>query len=184
MTVRYTLDPAQSRFTVQAFAAGMLSAFAHNPVVTIRDFAGQMDFDPEKPQEASLEMTVKAASLEVTGSVNERDRPEIERTMRQEVLETAAYPEITFRGTALSAARVAEGWYRLQLEGEVCLHGATNRQGIDAQVRLFEDGLRLGGEFKLLQSAYRIKRVSAVAGTITLKDELKFSFDLFGRKVG
>ena len=42
MAVRYQLDPRSSRFTVQAFASGMLRAFAHDPIIVIRDFSGKL----------------------------------------------------------------------------------------------------------------------------------------------
>ncbi len=45
-----------------------------------------------------------------------------------------------------------------------------------------EDEIRLTGDCPLSQPAYRIKRVSALGGMITLKDELKLAFDLVGRR--
>ena len=183
MAIRYTLDPGASRFTVQAFAGGMLSVFAHNPVIAIRDFTGELLFEPDKPDATSFRMTVRADSLEVTDNVRPQDRQEIESTLRREALETATYPEIVFRSSAVSADKVADNWYRLQLRGELTLHGVTNAQAVDAQLRALGDEVRLGGEFKLSLSAYRIKRVTAAGGLITLKDELKFSFDVVGRQV-
>ena len=89
--VRYTIDPGWSRFTVQAFAGGMLSSFAHSPTFTIRDFSGELRFS-ETPADASFELTVKADSLGVADAVSSRDRAEIETRMRTEVLETASLP--------------------------------------------------------------------------------------------
>lgn len=183
MTNRYLVDPGLSRFTVQAFASGLLSLFAHNPVIAIRDFAGEMQFTPDSLEEASLHLTVRADSLEVTGNVRPSDRQEIESRMRKEVLETAAYPEVKFQSAAILASKVADNWYRLQIRGQLFLHGVTNPHALDAQLRILSDGIRLGGEFTLSLSAYRIKRVSAVGGMITLKDELKFSFDVAARTV-
>ena len=40
----YRLDPTQSRFTVQAFATGLLSMLGHNPTFAARDFRGEMRF--------------------------------------------------------------------------------------------------------------------------------------------
>jgi hypothetical protein len=40
--------------------------------------------------------------------------------------------------------------------------------------------LRLAGDFRLLLSDYRIRQVSALGGLITLKEDLKFVFDLLG----
>jgi polyisoprenoid-binding protein YceI len=182
MMVRYLLDPAPSRFTVQAFAGGMLSALGHSPTFAIRDFTGELRFTPETLAEGSFQLTVKADSLTVTDSVSPKDREEIESRMRQEVLETAAYPEVVFQAAEITADKVADNWYRLRLKGELRLHGVKRPQPVDAQLRILDDQVRLSGECTLLLSAYRLKRVSALGGMIKLKDELKFSFDIVGRK--
>jgi polyisoprenoid-binding protein YceI len=180
--VRYTMDPASSRFTVQAFAGGMLSGLAHSPTFAIRAFTGELCFTPETLADASFHLTVRADSLTVTDSVNPKDREEIEGRMRQEVLETAVYPEIDFQGAEITTGKVADNWYRLRLEGELRLHGVKRAMAVDAQLRIFEDQVRLSGQCTLLLSAYRIKPVLALGGLIKLKDELKFDFDLAGRK--
>ncbi len=36
----YVIDSRASRFTVQAFATGMLARMGHNPTIGIRDFSG------------------------------------------------------------------------------------------------------------------------------------------------
>jgi polyisoprenoid-binding protein YceI len=181
MTVCYTLTPEDSRFTVQAFAGGLLSVFAHDPVSTVREFTGQLCFTPETFADATLTITVRADSLELTAGAPDKDRQEIETTMRKEVLETAAYPEIRFRSATMAATKIADNWYRLRIRGELTLHGVQHTQEIDSQLRLLDDGIRLSGEFGLALSAYRIKRVTALAGMIKLKDEVEFSFDLAGR---
>jgi polyisoprenoid-binding protein YceI len=183
MLVHYTLDPGQSRFTVQAFAGGLLSVLAHSPVIAIRNFTGEVRFTPETLENLALDMTVQADSLAATDSVNPKDRPEIESRMRQEVLETATHPKVTFRSTQGTVNKVTEGWYRVRFGGEMTLHGVTRNEAIDAQLRLADDGLRLSGDFRMLLSAYKIRRVSALGGTIQLKDEIKFSFDLAGARL-
>jgi polyisoprenoid-binding protein YceI len=182
MAVRYTFDAERSRFTVQAFASGMLSGFAHSPTFAVRGFKGEMQFDPDAPGNASLLLEVRADSLELTDKVSEKDRQEIQRAMQEEVLETARYPLITYRSTQIAATRIADNWFRVQVRGEMRLHGATRPQEIDAQLRLAENELRLSGEFMLSQTAYGIKRASALGGAIKVKDELKFVFDLVGQK--
>jgi len=181
MSVRYTVDPERSRFTVQAFATGMLSGFAHSPKFAIREFKAEIQFDPNEPDNASLQMTVRADSLELVDKVSERDRQEIQRAMREEVLETARYPEISFRSTQIAATKIADDWFRVQLKGEMRLHGVTKPQDIDGQLRVSDGELRLSGEFLLPQTAFGIKRASALGGAIKVKDELKFTFDLVGR---
>ena len=70
----YVLDPAKSRFLVRASAIGLLSAFGHNPTIAIRCFKGEARFDPEAPEQASLQFEIDTSSLAVTGEVNEKDR--------------------------------------------------------------------------------------------------------------
>jgi polyisoprenoid-binding protein YceI len=178
MMVHCTLDPASSRFTVQAFAAGMLSGLGHSPTFAIRDFTGELRFTPDALAEAFFHLAVTADSLTLTDAVSPKDREEIERTMHREVLETATYPEIVFQTTAIKADKVVEGWYRLQLAGELCLHGVKKVHTVEAQLRLSEDRGRLSGRSTLSQAAYRIKPVSALGGLIRLKDELRLEFDL------
>ena len=138
---------------------------------------------PDALPPSGFVLTAKADSLAVTGSASATDREEIESRMRQEVLETAANPEITFQSSEITADRIADNWYRLRIAGELRVHGVKKPQLVDAQLRLSEDEIRLSGQCSLSQAAYRIKPVTALGGAIKLKDELKFDFDLVGRKV-
>jgi polyisoprenoid-binding protein YceI len=183
MTKRYLLDARQSRFTVQAFASGMLAGFAHSPKFAIKQFDGEMRFSPEDPGESSLSLTVKASTLDLLDSVKEKDRLEMQKTMLDEVLEVAKYPEISFRSTEVALTKIAEGWYRAQIRGDMRLHGVTNAVSIDSQLRVADRVLRLTGDWSLLLPDYKIKRVTAAAGLIKLKDDLKFQFDLAGHEL-
>src|ERR1700755_487848 len=42
----HSLEPGRRRFTVQAFADGLLSSFGHDPVIAIRDFEGEVELVP------------------------------------------------------------------------------------------------------------------------------------------
>lgn len=184
MAALYKLDANKSRFTVQAFAGGMLSTFGHNPTFTIRDFMGKARFEPGVLEDSSLQLNIKADSLEVTDDISEKDRHEIERKMHEEVLETARYPEIVFKSGNIKATRISESWYRLEIGGELSLHGVTKSKKIDTRVRLSGDVLRASGSFTLWQGNYNIRRVSALGGALRVKDELKFSFDITAQKDG
>jgi polyisoprenoid-binding protein YceI len=175
---RYRVDAGRSRFIVKAFVTGMLSAFGHSPTIAIRDFTGEAHFDPDSLKDASLNLRIKADSLEVTDDVSDKDRREMERQMRDDVLETNRYPEIVFESTDVSADKITGGQCRARVTGNLSLRGITRNCVINAQVTVTGDGLRAHGEFPLRQSDYNIKPVSAAGGTIKLKDELKFSFDI------
>jgi polyisoprenoid-binding protein YceI len=182
-TVMYRLVAEQSKFTVQAFAEGLFSAFGHDPVIHIRDFAGEVQFVPGTFANASLKITVEPNSLAVGDEVKEKDRLEIERTMREEVLETSKYQEIVFRSNNISVNRLAEGRYRARIIGDLTLHGVTQKNlWISAEATVSDDNLRAQGEFSLKQTDFGIKPYSAAGGTIKLKNELKFSFEIVGEK--
>lgn len=181
--VRYVIDPKGSTFTVRAFATGMLSAFGHSPTLAIRDFQGEVQLTSDTLEGASLRLVIQAASLAVTDDISEKDRLEIERKMRDEVLETEGFPEIVYECSgASSIQKLGEGLYLAALNGDLALHGVTRSQVVSARVTLKGDSVRATGEFAVRLSDYEIKPVSAAGGTVKLKDELKLSFDMTARK--
>jgi polyisoprenoid-binding protein YceI len=178
MTTRYRIDPSQSRFTVQAFAAGLLSAFAHSPTFAVRDFAGEMRFQEGKVHGMAIDLTVQADSLELLDRVSAADGREIRQRMMTEVLEGATFPEIRYEARDVPAAPVSQGLFRLEIGGQLSLRGVSRSQPIHADLTIFGDGVRLQGETSLRLSDYQIKPVTAVGGAIKMKDELRLTFEL------
>lgn len=64
---RYVIDGRSSRFTVHAFATGLLAAMGHNPTIGIRDFSGAITFNPEKLEAGSLKIIVKGDLFDCAG---------------------------------------------------------------------------------------------------------------------
>lgn len=182
-TVRHIIDPAQSNIVIQVSASGLLSAFGHNPKIAVRDFQGEVDFAlGDSPLAgARLRLKIRADSLEVADDVSEKDREEIQRRMREEVLETADFPEIVYECSRVSASGGGDRFW-VALKGELSLHGVTKGMPISAKVLLSENSLRASGEFTLRQSDFVITPVSAAAGTIRVKDELRCTFDILARR--
>jgi polyisoprenoid-binding protein YceI len=174
----YRFDPPHSRFTIQAFATGLLSAFAHSPTFTVVDYSGFLSFDPVRVADMSMELTIRAESLRLEDRVSDSDRREIEGRMRSEVFDASAYPEIAFRAEQSAADSLAPGRYRLRLDGDLSMRGLTRPHPLAAELIIFKDGLRLRGEDSIRMSEYGIKPVTAVGGAIRLKDEIRLSFDL------
>lgn len=178
----YLLDPALSRFTVRAVATGLLASLGHNPSLAIRHFAGEVKFAPDAPERASVRAIVSPESLELTDQVSDKDRREIERTMRDEVLEIGRFPEIVFEASNPSISKGGEGLYWAIITGKLTLHGVTRSQQITAQVSISNNQLRATGEFSVRQSSFGIKPVSVAGGTLKLKDDVKLTFDLVAHK--
>src|ERR1700733_5290234 len=122
-TLRYLTASDRSKFTVRAFATGLLSALGHSPTIAIPDFKGEALIDPNAIEESSLRILIQAASLVVTDDLSNKDREEIQRRMCDEVLECDSYPEIVYECTVGSASKTGEGQYWVALNGELSLHG-------------------------------------------------------------
>ena len=186
--VHYRLVPEQSNFTVQAFAEGLFSAFGHDPILNIKDFTGDVQFVPGSFESASVKITIPADSIVVSSNLKgakEKDRLDIEQTMREQVLEIAKYPEILFVSSNVSVTRLAEARYRARVIGDLTFHGATQKNlWITSEVTFSGESLRATGEFSLKQTDFGIKPFSVAGGTIKLKNELKFSFDIAAEKQG
>lgn len=181
--VRYAIDVKASTFKVRAFATGMLSAFGHSPTIAIRDFQGNVQFTEAEAalDNARMEIVIRADSLEVVDDISDKDRREIQSEMSKNVLETDRFPEIRYESAKVTASGNSS-LYWVTLNGELTLHGVTCPQPVSSRVILNGDSLRASGEFTIRQSDYEIAPVKAVAGTIKLKDELKFTFDILARK--
>jgi polyisoprenoid-binding protein YceI len=123
-----------------------------------------------------------AGSLAIAGDANEKDRQEMDRTMKQDVLETDRYPEIRFEGSGTDATKIADGMYRIVLAGRLTLHGVKGDVKVPCNVTVGDNSLRANGEFSIRQTDFQIKLVSVAGGTLKLKDELKFTFDIVAER--
>jgi len=142
-----------------------------------------MTFNPDKVVEAgSFELAIKTSSLCVQNDISDKDRREIERLMNQEVLETAKFPEIVYEASGISVTKMSDMLYSAVLNGNLTLHGVTRSQPINARVALLGSMLRASGDFSLNQTDYNIRLISVAGGTLKLKDELKFSFEIVARR--
>lgn len=178
LALRYRIDAARSNITVRAMRSGLLKAFGHDHTIAARDFSGEIDITPDSLTPASLQLSIKADSLAVTDKVSDKDRAEIENTMKTEVLETAKYPQITFKSTSVAAEKTGEAKFTVKMWGDIALHGVTGKGYIVSQITFSGNSLRATGGFSLKQTDYKITPPSVAGGTIKVKDELKFTFDI------
>ena len=181
--VRYQFDTRASQFTVQAFAAGLLSGVAHSPKIAIREWSGEAQFHPASLRDAWLKIKVKLASLDVLDEMRDSDRREIHRVMFDEVLGIRTYPDAVFESSAIIPEKQNEMLYKVQVNGKLSLHGVTGTLSFNAQVALGVDSLRAYGEFLLMQPDYGMPIASIAGGTMRLREELKLSFYTVARKV-
>lgn len=178
----YAIDKAMSRFAVQAFATGLLSAFGHNPRIEIRNYAAEIQCPAGMYDKASLHMVVQTAGMEVLDEMKRDDRQKLEREMYEKVLDVQNYPTAVYSGNVTHAERLAANLYKVRVNGELSFHGTTRPLAVEATLTIIGNTIRAAGEFSLRQSDYGIKPASFAAGTLRLKDEIKFTFDLLARQ--
>ena len=139
MTARYRLDPGQSRFTVQAFATGMLSFFGHSPTFAVRDFSGPSASTGEvRGPEVGTDRRRRLARAARQVSDADRGRSRagcVARSSRPRL-----YPEISFQAVESleTAGRAIPAFHRAA--GSRCTASPTpadRRGALDLQ-----DGLR------------------------------------------
>jgi polyisoprenoid-binding protein YceI len=181
-SARFVIDTKRSRFTVQAFATGMLSMMGHNPTIAIRRFNGELNFFPDAPEKSGLQLAIEPASFSVEDDISEKDRREMERLMKSELLEVERYPEIRYESTGISVTKLDSAMYTAAVNGKLSFHGVTRLQSLRARITVLGEILRASGGLVMKQSDYQLKPVSVAGGALKLKDELKFSFEIVANR--
>ena len=180
--IRYEIDPAKSKFLVKASRGGLAWFKGHDHLIAARDFSGVAEITPSALNPASLQMTVRAASLEETSDVfTPQQKGIINKELKEIVLEPDKYPDITFRSSEVKGV-LKNGQFEVKIGGDMTLHGVTRHIEIPASVTLEGDTMRAKGEFKLDRSKFNVKATSAFHGMVRVQNTLKFTFDMIGRK--
>lgn len=175
---RYRIDAGRGSFTVQAYAEGMLSFMGHNPAFAVRRYGGEIQFADNARTVESMLVVAEAEWLSLRDNVSQKDRAEIENTMRERVLETDKFPEIHFVSKDVSLTEKRDGKFAVTANGMLSLHGETLPKTIEAEAEISNGNIRAVGEFSLRQSDFNIEQVKALGGTLKVKDEVKISFDI------
>jgi polyisoprenoid-binding protein YceI len=181
-STHYTIDAKASRFTVQAFASGLVSVIAHCPTFSARDFTGDVKLSMPAQDKASCRLVFRAASLDLMDDVTQQDRREIEKTMFHEVLHIQKFPEIAFESSQITITKVSGNMHRVSSEGTLSLHGVTARHAMSCQAVFGEDSIRIYGDCTLLQTDFNITIASVANGALKLRNELRLAFFLIARR--
>jgi polyisoprenoid-binding protein YceI len=180
---RYVLDSSQGKFIAHAFAGGLFWFKGHDHYLAAKEFSGEAEMTPDAITPASLHLVVKAASLEETGKVfTDQQKQIINKEVKEIVLLPDKYPEITFQSTSVAGKSLGGGRYDVKIKGNLTLHGVTRPEEIPAQVTLNGNDLRAVGEFSIDRSNYQVKATSAFHGLVTVRDKVRFEFDIVGHR--
>ena len=182
-TVTYILNASQSKFMAHANRSGLLWFKGHSHHLAASDFSGQVEITPDTITPASLRLVVKAASLHETGAdFTEPQKQIINKELREIVLHPDQYPDIIFQSTNVTSKSSGAGRYEVKINGDLTLHGVTKRITIPAVVTVNGDDLRAVGEFSIDRDDFKVKATSAFHGFVRVSDNVKFEFDIVGKR--
>lgn len=182
-TVTYNLDASQSKFMAHANRSGLLWFKGHSHHLAASEFSGTVELTPDTITPASLRLVVKAASLQETGAdFTDAEKQIINKELKDIVLHPDQYPDITFQSTSVTVRPAASGRYNVKIDGNLTLHGVTRRITIPAVVTLNGNTMRAVGEFSIDRDDFKVKATSAFHGLVRVDDDVKFEFDIVGRK--
>ena len=89
-----------------------------------KDFAGTITYDPAKPENSSVDVTVQAASIDT-------DTPGRDDDLRSaNFFDVAKYPTLTFKSVSVQRKSPTE----LTLTGDLTMHGVTKRVTVPVEV--------------------------------------------------
>jgi polyisoprenoid-binding protein YceI len=123
--VKFSIDAAASRFTVQAFATGLLSSFGHNPTIGIRDFDGEIECDPKTYEKARVRVTVRTNAMEVLDEMKSDDRKKLEQEMYEQILEVNRFSQAVFESKEITVQKLGNDLLLAKVNGDLSFHGNT-----------------------------------------------------------
>jgi polyisoprenoid-binding protein YceI len=177
----YSVDAAQSKLQITVGKSGLLSMVGHNHLIDASDISGSVQYDAADISHDAVTFSVAVSSLRVVDpGESDSSRQQVQATMLgPAVLDAKQFETITFSTTAVSQAKsLSEGWQSLDLTGLLKLHGVEREIHVPVQLRLDGDVLHARGQATVRQSDFGITPVTAVGGTVRVKDEVKISFEI------
>ncbi len=164
------IDPQKSVMTVRVLKTGMFSAFGHEHEISAPIKDGKFS-----ETERSVEFTIDARQMRVMDKeVSDKDRAEIQETMLgPKVLDTARFPEIRFRSSAVEPA----GNGRWSVTGDLTLHGQTHPVRLEVRA---QNG-HYQGAAELKQKDFGIEPIAVGGGAVKVKNEMRVEFDIVGK---
>jgi polyisoprenoid-binding protein YceI len=164
------IDTQKSVMNVRVFKAGMFSAFGHEHEISAPIKDGKFS-----ETDRSADLTVDARQMRVVDKeVSDKDRAEIQETMLgPKVLDTARFPEIHFRSTAVEPA----GDGRWSVTGDLTLHGQTR----PVKLEVHSQNGRYQGAAELKQKDFGIEPIVVGGGAVKVKNEVRVEFDIVAK---
>lgn len=165
-----TIDPTKSVINIHVGKTGLFSAAGHEHWVDAPISHGRLS----EGDGAEVEFAVDARKMKVRpDKEGASDQAKVQETMQSKVLESEKYPEIFFRSTKVTATG-GQSW---KVTGALQLHGVS--KPVAVEVRL--EGNVYTGSARIKQTDFGIKPVSAVGGTVKVRNDLDITFKIYAK---
>lgn len=179
----FAIDPAASTATIDVGKAGLFS-FAAGHVHEVRGpiESGEVVLEAQDGSRTRVELTIAARGLQVTGMGEPpEDVPKVQAAMQGEkVLDTAHFPRITFRSTAVKGVPRDGASFDARVSGTLTIRDKSQAVTATVHVQRTATSLTATGRFAIKQTAFGIQPIS-VAGVVAVKDELQVAFNIVAK---
>src|SRR6266850_2874768 len=163
----WTIQSTGSEVRIHVRRGGLLSAAGHDHEVIAPVVAGKVHMEPQRIEQATIELTFNASALKVSAQGEPPDDvPKVQQAMLSEkVLDVAKYPTIGFRSRRIDVENRSGNHMRLRVAGDLTLHGVTRQIEGPVDVDISADHLTAAGTLIVRQTQFGIEPVSAGLGT-------------------
>ena len=165
LAAEHPVDQQRSTIRIHVGKAGLFSAAGHEHWVTAAIASGAVEED--EPRHIFFTVQAKTMAVEPDKDLKPEQQAEVQRTMQDKVLESAQYPEVSFRSNLVEKT----GPDTFVVKGNLTLHG----QAHPVSATVHKQGNAYVGRCRFKQTTFGIHPVS-VGGVVKVKDELEIQF--------
>ncbi len=150
--VAITLPAGAATYTIDGAHSTALFKVKHFDVANFygmfNEVEGSIDFDPEKPAEAKINVTIKA------DSVDSRNTSRDDHIKSPDFLNAKQFPTITFKSTGVKPL----GGDRFEVTGTLTLHGVTKELSVIAEKTGSGKNPRNGKDMVGFETRFKVDR--------------------------
>jgi polyisoprenoid-binding protein YceI len=178
----YSVATNESAFTILVGKGGALSGLGHEHIVAVKSFSGEAHIPSNALDRASFALEIEAGSLSVADKgIADKERMEIERTMKSKVLDVSHFPKISFQSVSITNIKATTNGQTALLNGHLTLHGVTNQVRVPAAITVTPEQLHVSVDVTIKQTDFGIKPYSTAGGAVKVRNELKIRFSVIAR---
>lgn len=167
------LSPQIGTLTLYTTREGFGSRAGHDLTLVANSWSGVARREEGR---ISVEVTVDPGDLSVKDgqggarSLTDSDRRDIEKNLREKVLETGSHAGIAFRSTEVTTLDDTDDRLRLTVSGTLSLHGQEQPLDVDVDIHRNADGIIVRGNARIVQTRWGIRPYRAFMGALKVAD--------------